>query len=60
MANSGLDKVGFELASLAVSAINGCGSCLASHEKTLREHQVSAQGVQSARSRSPRWCTRWR
>jgi alkyl hydroperoxide reductase subunit D len=48
MANSGLDKVGFELASLAVSAINGCGSCLASHEKVLRNHGVGAQGVQSA------------
>jgi alkyl hydroperoxide reductase subunit D len=47
MANSGLDKVGFELASLAVSAINGCGSCMASHEKTLRKHEVGAQGVQS-------------
>lgn len=48
MANSGLDKVTFELASLAVSAINGCGSCLASHEKTIRQHNVGAQGVQSA------------
>ena len=48
MANSGLDKVTFELASLAVSAINGCGMCMASHERTLRKHEVSAQGVQSA------------
>lgn len=48
MANPGLDKAGFELASLAVSAINGCGSCIASHEKTLRAHGVGAQGVQSA------------
>jgi len=48
MANSGLDKISFELASLAVSAINGCGSCLASHEKTIRHHGVGAQGVQSA------------
>jgi alkyl hydroperoxide reductase subunit D len=48
MANSGLDKITFELASLAVSAINGCGMCMESHEKTLREHGVSAQGVQSA------------
>lgn len=48
MANPGLDKLGFELAALAVSAINGCGSCLASHEKTLRKHEVGAQGVQSA------------
>ena len=48
MANSGLDKVTFELASLAVSAINGCGMCMASHEKTVRKHEVGAQGVQSA------------
>ena len=48
MGNPGLDKVTFELACLAVSAINGCGACMASHEKTLRKHEVSAQGVQSA------------
>lgn len=46
--SSGLDKVTFELASLAVSAINGCGACLDSHERVLRQHDVSAQGVQSA------------
>jgi alkyl hydroperoxide reductase subunit D len=33
---------------VAVSAINGCGSCVASHERTLRKHDVSAQAVQSA------------
>ena len=48
IANSGLDKVTFELASLAVSAINGCGACMDSHERVIREHDVSAQGVQSA------------
>jgi len=48
MANPGIDKVSFELASLAVSAINGCGSCIDSHEKVLRDHGVTAQGVQSA------------
>ena len=48
MGNSGLDKITFELASLAVSAINGCGACLDSHERVIREHDVSAQGVQSA------------
>ncbi|NUS59553.1 MAG: alkyl hydroperoxide reductase [Lysobacter sp.] len=48
MANPGVDKVTFELASLAVSAINGCGACLDSHERTIRQHDVSAQGVQSA------------
>jgi alkyl hydroperoxide reductase subunit D len=48
MANPGCSKIDFELASLAVSAINGCGKCVASHEKTLRKHEVSAQAVQSA------------
>lgn len=47
MANPGIEKIAFEAASLAVSAINGCGRCLDSHEKTLRQHGVSAQGVQS-------------
>jgi alkyl hydroperoxide reductase subunit D len=48
IANPGIDKMTFELACLAVSAINGCGACLDSHERTLRQHDVSAQGVQSA------------
>ncbi len=48
MANPGCGKVEFELCSIAVSAINGCGACLDSHEKTLRHHNVSAQAVQSA------------
>jgi lipoyl-dependent peroxiredoxin subunit D len=48
MANPGCAKVDFELASLAVSAINGCGMCLESHEKTLRKHEVPAQAIQSA------------
>jgi lipoyl-dependent peroxiredoxin subunit D len=48
MANPGCDKIDFELASIAVSAINGCGMCMESHEKTLRKHEVSAQAVQSA------------
>ena len=48
MGNSGLDKITFELASLAVSAINGCGACMDSHEKVVRKHEVSAQGVQSS------------
>ena len=48
MANPGCDKVDFELCSLAVSAINGCGTCMDSHEKTVRKHGLSAQAVQSA------------
>jgi alkyl hydroperoxide reductase subunit D len=48
MRDPGIDKASFELCALAVSAINGCGACVDSHEKTVREHGVSAQGVQSA------------
>ena len=48
MANPGCEKVDFELASLAVSAIKGCGMCLESHEKTLRKHEVAPVAIQSA------------
>lgn len=48
MADPGCGKVDFELASLAVSAINGCGKCMESHEKTLQKHGVPAQAIQSA------------
>jgi len=48
MANPGIDKLDFELYSLAVSAVNGCGLCIESHEKLLRKHEVSQEGIQSA------------
>jgi alkyl hydroperoxide reductase subunit D len=48
MANPGIDKLSFELASVAASAIKGCGQCLDSHEKVLRKHEVPAQAIQSA------------
>ena len=48
MAKPGVDKADFELWSLAVSAINGCGMCVDSHEKTVRQHGVSADAVQAA------------
>jgi alkyl hydroperoxide reductase subunit D len=48
MSNPACEKLDFELCSLAVSAINGCGMCMDSHEKTLRKHALSAQAVQSA------------
>jgi alkyl hydroperoxide reductase subunit D len=48
MSNPGCDKIDFELCSLAVSAINGCGMCMDSHEKTLRKHGIAAQAIQSA------------
>jgi lipoyl-dependent peroxiredoxin subunit D len=44
----GIDKVDFELFSLAVSAMNGCGMCIDSHEKILRKAEVSASNVQDS------------
>ena len=38
--NPGIDKDDFELFSLAVSAMNGCGMCIDSHEKVLKQHGV--------------------
>ncbi len=46
--NPGIDKVDFELYALAVSAINGCGACVASHVKQALHQGVTKQGVQSA------------
>jgi alkyl hydroperoxide reductase subunit D len=46
--NPGIDKVDFELLSVAVSAINGCGTCVASHERQLRKHGLTREAVQSA------------
>ncbi len=46
--NHGIDKIDFELISLAVSAVNGCGLCMTSHEKKLRAHDVSREAIQSA------------
>lgn len=48
LANPGVEKADFELWSLAVSAINGCGMCLDSHEAELKTHGVTAQQVQAA------------
>jgi len=44
----GVSKQDFELYCLAVSAINGCGLCVESHEKTLRKDGVSREAIQSA------------
>ena len=44
----GIDKVDFELFSLAVSAMNGCGMCIDSHEKVLRQHGIAADVIQTA------------
>lgn len=46
--NPGVDKVDFELWSLAVSAINGCGMCLDSHEEELRKRGLPNTHIQAA------------
>lgn len=48
IANPGVDKTDFELWSLAVSAINGCGSCIDAHEKALQAAGVSPGVIQTA------------
>jgi lipoyl-dependent peroxiredoxin subunit D len=47
LANPGVDKADFELWSLVVSAINGCGMCLDAHEEELRKRGMSALQVQA-------------
>ena len=46
--NPGIDKADFELFSLAVSAINGCGTCIDSHEKVLNQHGIKTETIQAA------------
>ena len=48
IANPGVDKADFELWCLAVSAVNGCGMCLDSHEAELRKHGVPVASIQTA------------
>ena len=48
MANPGTAKENFELWSLAVSAVNGCGKCLVAHERVLRAAGVSPEQIQAA------------
>jgi len=44
----GIPKVDFELYSLAVSSINGCGMCMEAHVHEVTKGGVSKTGVQSA------------
>jgi alkyl hydroperoxide reductase subunit D len=48
IANPGVEKANFELWCFAVSTINGCPDCVASHEHTLREAGMSREAVQEA------------
>jgi alkyl hydroperoxide reductase subunit D len=42
------DPLDFELWCTAVSAINGCGACVASHENVLREKGISEETILAA------------
>jgi alkyl hydroperoxide reductase subunit D len=44
----GIPKADFELMSLAVSAINGCGMCIKAHVAEIRKAGISNEGIQSA------------
>lgn len=48
IANPGVAKANFELWCFAVSSINGCPDCVASHERTLREAGVSRETINEA------------
>jgi alkyl hydroperoxide reductase subunit D len=48
LANPGVDRADFELWSLAVSAINGCGMCIDSHEQELRKAGLRPEQIQAA------------
>lgn len=44
----GIEKADFELFSLAVSAMNGCGMCIDSHERLLIQEGVKPEAIQTA------------
>ncbi len=48
LVNPGVDKADFELWSVVVSAINGCGYCLAGHEQKLAEGGMKRESIQHA------------
>lgn len=45
IADPGVPKLDFELMSLAVSAINGCGRCIDAHEQVLRASGVREEAI---------------
>jgi alkyl hydroperoxide reductase subunit D len=48
MAKPGVPKPDFELWSLAVSAVNGCGLCIEAHERELRQAGFTPEQIQAA------------
>jgi alkyl hydroperoxide reductase subunit D len=47
IANPGVDGLDFELWSLAVSAINGCGMCIDAHEREVAKKGAGKETVQA-------------
>jgi alkyl hydroperoxide reductase subunit D len=46
IADHGIDKIDFEIFSLAVSIINGCGMCIDAHANQLLKHGFSRSAIQ--------------
>lgn len=46
--NPGVDKVDFELWSLAASAVNGCGMCIEAHEREVQQKGLTTENIQDA------------
>ncbi len=44
----GIEKADFELYSMAVSAVNGCGQCMDAHEAELRKAGFTAEQIQAS------------
>ena len=44
----GIEKADFELFSMAVSAVNGCGMCLDAHEAELRKAGFTSEQIQAS------------
>jgi len=48
IASHGVARADFELWSLAVSAVNGCGMCIEAHERAVRKDGITPEQVQAA------------
>ena len=48
MAKPGIDGVLFELMSIALSALNGCGLCLDSHTNKLVKEGINKAAIQTS------------
>jgi alkyl hydroperoxide reductase subunit D len=48
MRTHGIDPLDFELWATAVSAVNGCGACVDSHEKVMRDKGVTEEQILAA------------